>query len=65
MIYYAITYINVTRYVKQGDYSNVYDKIMFITDNHEEAANAASWCELAEIGETYQSETFTIEIIED
>lgn len=68
MIYAAITptFSNVTRYSKVSDYYDIYEKIMFITENnHEISEDAASWCELAYIGATYEHEQFTIEIIED
>lgn len=67
MIYYAITpaFSTVTRYAKEGDYDNVYDKIFFITNDEQEAVEASSWCEFATIGDTYEHEQFTIEIIED
>lgn len=68
MIYYAITSKRdkVTRYVKEGDYMTAYEIIMEITgDNHEDSEDASSWCELACVGETYEHDKFTIEIIED
>lgn len=66
-IYYAVKpqYSTITRYADEGDFEKVYDMIMELTDNHDEAANASSWCELASIGEIYESDDFTIEIIED
>ncbi len=67
-IYYAITpsFCNVTRYVPAGDFNSVYDRIMFITDdNHDVAANAQGWCELAAVGEIYEDDNFTIKIIDD
>lgn len=67
MIYYAIrpAFSPVTRYVKSGNYRSVYDKILFITDNHDLAADAEGWCELATVGEIYDHELFTIWIIEE
>lgn len=67
-IYYAITpkFCNYTRYVNEGDYDSVYSRIMTITDgDHDTSASASSWCELACIGEVYEDDRFTIEIIED
>lgn len=64
-VYYGITYVGVTRYVNEGNFESVYDKIMFISDNHELAAEVSSWCELASIGEVYEGDNFTVEIIED
>lgn len=68
MIYYAITpsFSTVTRYTKEGKFDLVYDKIMFITDgNHDIAAAASSWCELASVGDIYKHELFVIEIIQE
>lgn len=66
-IWYAITpsFCNVTRYAEHKDFDHVYDLVMEITDNHETAASASSWCELASIGEIYEHDAFQIEIIED
>ena len=50
---------------KCNDYYGIYDKIMELTDNnHEESSNAASWCELATIGEIYEFCEGEIEIME-
>lgn len=66
-IYYAITpaFSTVTRYAKEKDFQDVYNKVLFITNDHATAEDAASWCELASVGEIYQHVKFTIEIIED
>ena len=70
-IYYAVKpyFSTVTRYAEEGDYAKVYNLVMEITGNHEEAANASGWCQVATIGEVYDfdnfTESFTIEIIED
>ena len=66
-IYYAITptFSTVTRYTEEGKFDLVYDKVMFITGDHNTAEAAAAWCELAGVGETYEHEEFTIKIIED
>lgn len=60
-----------TSYRKPSDYYNIYDLITFLikdeytqSETHKIAANAASWCELACIGETYEHKLFTIKIIE-
>lgn len=46
-----------------NDYDMIYNKIMRITDgDHEIASDAASWCELATIGEIYEFREGTIEI---
>lgn len=65
-IYYAITptTINVTRYVKSPLHDLVYDRIMFLTEDHGTAEAAEAWCELASVGEVYEHDQFTIEIIE-
>lgn len=69
-------YAVVKRYVQDGidyadwhyktnDHHRIYDRMMEITGNdHEESANAASWCELAEIGEIYEFREGEIEIME-
>ena len=50
---------------KVKDYYEIYDLMMEITDNdHEESENAASWCELACVGETYEFREGYIEIWE-
>ncbi len=67
MIYYAATpkFIAVTRYRHEGDNQGIYELIMELTQNHTEAENAAGWTYVAEIGEVYEHELFTIEIIDD
>ena len=69
-IYYAVTPTNgiaagYTRYANEGDSSKVYDLVMELTESHEMAADASSWCELASVGEVYDGEGFRIEIVED
>ena len=52
-----------TYYRKANDYDRIYDLMMNLTDNdHEISADAASWCELASIGETYDFREGTLEI---
>ena len=67
MIYYVITQkcSTVTRYANEGDFENVIDKVLLITNNVETAINVSSWCELASVGEVYEHDEFTVEIIED
>ena len=67
MVYYAITqkFGPVTRLVNEGDFENIIDKILFITSDLETAINVSSWCELASVGEVYEHDEFTVEIIED
>lgn len=66
MIYYKITssFSKAAIYVKVGDYENIYDRIFGITNDYEEAANVEGWCELASIGEIYEHELFTVEILD-
>lgn len=46
-----------------NDYDMVYNKIMRMTDgDHEIASDAASWCELATVGEVYDFREGSIEI---
>lgn len=50
---------------KPSDYDRIYEKIMEITDgDHEVSADAASWCELATVGEIYEFREGEIEIME-
>ena len=51
--------------VPTRDFDTIYEIMMQITGNdHEGASNAASWCELASIGETYEFREGFIEIVE-
>lgn len=53
------------RYINEGDYDSVYSRVMTITDgNHLEAENAASWCELAVVGDYYEHDLFSIAILD-
>ena len=48
---------------KPNDYENIYLAMMNITGgDHEIAQEAASWCEIATIGETYEFREGRIEI---
>lgn len=50
---------------KPNDHYAIYDKMMELTGNdHEISADAASWCELATIGEIYEFREGEIEIQE-
>lgn len=72
MIYFAITPkegigAGYTRYIsaKEKPY-----RVAELLEEHGladtlEAINASSWCELAEIGEVFDGEKFTIEVIEE
>ena len=47
------------------EYYDIYEKMMELTDNdHEISSNAASWCELATIGEIYEFREGEIEIVD-
>ncbi len=51
---------------KPTDHDSIYDKMMVATENdHEISADAASWCELAAVGEVYEFREGIIEIIEE
>lgn len=50
---------------KPSDFYGIYDKMMEITDgDHEISSDAASWCELASIGEIYEFREGEIEMQE-
>lgn len=50
---------------KPNDHYGIYEKMMEITGNdHEISAEAASWCELATVGEIYEFREGEIEIQE-
>lgn len=50
---------------KPNDHYGIYDKMMQLTDNnHDVSADAASWCEIASIGEIYEFCEGEIEIME-
>ena len=52
-------------FYKPNNYYDIYDKMMELTDNdHEISADAASWCELACVGEIYEFREGEIEIQE-
>ena len=44
----------VSHIIPVKEYDQIYDHMMWLTDNdHEISAEAASWCELASIGEEF------------
>lgn len=50
---------------KCDDHYGIYYKMMELTDNdHEISCDAASWCELASVGEIYEFREGNIEIVE-
>lgn len=54
-----------TRCINADHYDHIYDVMMGITDgDHEISADAASWCELASAGETYEFREGIIQIKE-
>lgn len=71
MIYFAITpkygiSAGVTRYISEKE---KHYRVAELLEEYEladtqEAIEASSWCELAEIGEVYDGDKFTIEVIE-
>ena len=55
--------VNASWYYRTTDYYSIYNKVMELSDNdHEISANAASWCELAAVGEIYEFREGEIEI---
>ena len=50
---------------KPSNHDDIYDAMMEFTGNdHEISADAASWCEFATVGETYEFREGEIEIVE-
>lgn len=48
---------------KHNDHYAIYEKIMELSnEDHELSSNAASWCELATIGEVFETDDWEIEI---
>ena len=66
-VYYGVqpAFSSVIRWANEGDCDRVYDLVLEITGNHYVAEEAASWCENAAIGWTYEHELFVIYIVED
>lgn len=66
-IYYAITpkFCNVTRYANEKDFQRVYDLAFQITQNHNDAESASSWCKSAGVGDKYKTNLLTVEVIDD
>lgn len=58
-------YVKNTFYRMPNDHYGIYDLMMELTGNdHEISADAASWCELATVGEIYEFREGEIEIME-
>lgn len=50
---------------RTNDHYGIYDKMMELTaDDHQISSDAASWCELAGVGEIYEFDVGEIEIME-
>ena len=50
---------------RPSDHDAIYERMMELTGNdHEISADAASWCELATVGEIYEFREGEIEIVE-
>lgn len=66
-VYYGVqpSFIRVIRWAEEGDYDRVYDLVMQITEDHYAAEEAASWCENAAIGWTYEHDQFVIYVVEE
>lgn len=48
---------------KPNDHYVIYEKIMELSnENHDLSSDAASWCELATVGEIYETRDWEIEI---
>lgn len=65
-IYYDIkeTEKDCVLFANQGETDRVYSLIMAITGgDHNTASSVEGWCEIASIGETYEHEKFTVEIV--
>ena len=55
----------VNFYYKCNAHYSIYNKMMELTDgDHEISCDAASWCEIAAVGETYEFREGTIEIVD-
>ena len=71
MIYFAITpkygiSAGFTRFSEKEKHYKVAELLEeYELADTQEAIEASSWCELAEIGEVYDGEKFTIEVVED
>ena len=58
--------ISQSRFGSGLEGSGLYERIMEKThDNHERAESVISWAELASVGETYETDDLTAEIVED
>lgn len=52
-------------YYRPGEHYDIYEKMMDLTGNdHEISSDAASWCELATVGEIYEFREGQIEIVD-
>lgn len=69
MIGYLVTDKGTDEQQTTYDAERVYDCIVEIIGDDDEAVkiaiDASSWSEIASIGEVYEAESFTVEVIED
>ena len=57
--------VMVRFYYEPDDHYAIYNKMMELTDgDHEISSDAASWCELATVGEIYEFREGEIEIMD-
>lgn len=49
---------------KCDDHDAIYDRVVTIIDNIQEAIEIASWCELASVGERFLGDGVTVNICE-
>lgn len=47
-----------------SDHDAIYDRIVALTDDIQEAIEIASWCEIASVGERYLGNGVTVDICE-
>lgn len=67
-----MTYIRIVAFGFPREFDNtdegrerVYDAILELAESEELAIEVCSWCELATVGETFESEQFTVEIFSE
>lgn len=65
MIGFRIKAANSTTMYTVYTEDRVYDYILSIAKSEELAIEASSWAELAYIGEVYEHDQFTVEVIEE
>lgn len=65
MIGYKITIPGSKSSVICYDAEGVFNRICKITNDEYTAIEVSSWCEIAGIGEEYENDKFSVEIVED